>query len=276
MDSSKKLPLKGRREHGPDVVGALRDWVGQDHRIASTGESNDDQGGTSLSREGTPKDVDAARTSQDPFDVETTLPSASGTYDFHVAPSIQGLDDSDPGQPKFEGDVSAGGANEYSATGLDQNEAPAHPCAPEPRFEARQSVARRVARTLTQGFVTVAVVGAIVAFLSNDKLGLTGSSTQTVRPETAAPGLATNPLNPVLQQQQLAVREQLDRVANDLASVQRSVERLSARQDEMAQNIATLRASEQNLRQELTTLGQAIGNSRAVSRRHRHSNEKRF
>src|SRR5262249_34364276 len=161
-----------------------------------------------------------------------------------------------PGQPKFGGDVSAGGANEYSATGPDQNEASARLRAPEARSESPRSVARRVARTLIQGFVAIAVVGATVAFLSNDKLRLTRSSTQTVRPETVAPGLVTNPLNPVLQQQQLAVREQLDRVANDLASVQRSVERLSARQDEMAQNIATLRASEQNLRQELSTLDQ--------------------
>ena len=37
MGTLKKEPVG--REKGPDVVGALRDWVGSDHRIASTTET---------------------------------------------------------------------------------------------------------------------------------------------------------------------------------------------------------------------------------------------
>jgi ubiquinone biosynthesis protein UbiJ len=88
--------------------------------------------------------------------------------------------------------------------------------------------------------VTVAVAGIVVAFLSNlsnDSLRLAGGSVRSPTLENQGASSVTNQGNPVLQPQQL------EKVANDLASLRQTVERLAARQDEMERNVATLQAS---------------------------------
>jgi hypothetical protein len=267
MGTLKKQPVEGQRGKDPDVVGALRDWVGQDHRIAT--ESNTDRSGTSSGSDGTNLE-DAAELAKDLFNADERASSARAhldRYDFHIAPPIQGVHDPDSHQADFQGDVTNTSAEEEAATAGTPFRIPV----PRPEATRAFSVTRRVARTLAHGLVAIAVAGVIVAFLSDDSLRLAGGSIQSATPETqgAGEGLPTNELNPVLQQQ-LALRQQLERIANDLASTRRTVERLAIRQDETEQNIATLRASEQYLRQEITALGQAtVPNPSTHSRRHR-------
>lgn len=290
MGTLKKEPVG--REKGPDVVGALRDWVGSDHRIASTTESEEsdpDRNRTLASAESSHQE-DPARPAQNLPDADAGGSSASAEsgyqgdpaqsahdlsageagdswasahqnpYDFHVAPPIQGHFP-DPHHVNFLGDVSDGGVVNRpvrTATARSRSHAP------EPLRAF--SVTRRVADTLAYGLVTIAVVAVLVAFLSNDNLRLGGSNRYANQSLSA--GSLTSESNPV-PQQQLATQRQLETIANDLASVQRTLERLAARQDKMERNIATLQASEQN---QVTTLSQAaVPIPSARPRRHRRS-----
>ena len=282
MGTLKKPPVGDQREKGPDVVAALRDWVGQDHRIAVTEPDTDRSSSASPTPDRThPEEADSERPPQDlSAGGDPSANAHQDPYDFHIAPSIQELHEPDPYQAQFQDDVSNRGAtNSHFPSDLEEHQAE-HPQfrGPEPRPKAPRalSVTRRVARTFAYGFVTLAVAGVVVAFLSNDNLLRSGGSIQSPTPESRSvtaesqnAGSFTNQLNSVLQQQ-LALRQQLDRIANDLGSVQRNVQRLAARQDEMEQNLATLRTSEQNLRQEVTALSQAVAQAPSNHpRRHR-------
>ena len=278
MGTLKKEPVG--REKGPDVVGALRDWVGSDHRIASTTETEGSDPGIASTTEFEEFDLDRTRTltsagstyqedpaqsGEDLFDADAGSSWASAhqnLHDFHIAPPIQGHFDPD----HFQGDVSDGGVAKRRASDGPEE----HVAAARPRSQAVPrafSVIRRVADTLAYGLVSVAVLAVVVAFLSNDNLRLNSGSNRSAT-QTLSAGPLTSELNPVPQQQ--LAPSQLETIANDLASVQRSLEHLAARQGEMEQNIATLQASEQDLRQQLTTLSQAaVPISSARPRRHR-------
>jgi hypothetical protein len=269
MGTLKKEPLE--HEKGPDVVGALRDWVGSDHRIASTTASEESApDGTRSLASAESAYQDPAASAQDLSAVDARGSSArvhQDLYDFHIAPPIQGQFDPDPQQVNFQGAVSDAAVANRDAPDSPEERAPK--AVPAPRREAPRafSVIRRVAHTLAYGVASLAIVAVVVAFLSSDNLRLAGGSNQSV-PQTLNAGSPTSELNPV-PQQQLAPRSQLDAIANDVASIQRSVERLAARQAEMERSIAMLQAAEQNLRQ-VTTIGQAAAQTPIPrARRHR-------
>jgi hypothetical protein len=266
---------------GPDVVGALRDWVGQDHRIGNT-ESNGHRGDTSSSPEEASEQLESGQPPQDLLDADPEIASGGvhqSPYDFHIAPSLQGPYDPDPQHANDYKGADPAPADERPHRG--QRAATPHSrwraaeVSPQAPGAIRPSLTKRVAATLAQGFVAIVVIGTVVAFLSNSSIRLTGNSIQSSPPETLPVQSQTVQLDSVLQQE-LALREQLESVANNLASMRQTLERVSARQDEMEQNIATLRAAEQNLRQEVTAIGQAVPNPGTHSRRHRRGVEKLF
>jgi hypothetical protein len=244
MATLKKQPVEGQCGNDPDIVGALRDWLVQDHRVAVT-ESDPDRSSSSSTPDRTPtEEADSAQPGQDrSADAESSSANAhQAPSDFHIAPPLQGPYGPDPHEANFPADVSDDSvANRHSPDGPEEHVAAVRPRlrAPEPQPEVRRafSVTRRIADTLAYGFVVVAVAGVVVAFLSDDNLRLTGGSIRSPTPENQGASSVTNQLNPVLQPQQL------EKIANDLASLQQTVERLAARQDEMERNIATLQAS---------------------------------
>jgi hypothetical protein len=198
--------------------------------------------------------------------------------EFHIAPPIQGLYEPDPhaGPQGHVFDDNAG--NEAPRRGPEQEATTGRPPFPGLRPEAqppsKPSITRRLARIAIQGFVAIVTAGMVIAFLSGDRLRLTGGSIQSATRGVPSAGSATNQLNPVLQQQ-LALSQQIEKIVSDLSAVQQIVQRLATRQDDMEQTIASLRNSQQNLGQEVAALSQATAqNPKPHSRRHRRSAEK--
>ena len=100
MGTLKKEPVG--REKGPDVVGALRDWVGSDHRIATALQSlkglTPDRNPRFGKRRGSYQE-DPAQPAQDLSDADpgSSSASAGGTYQEDPAQSAHNLSDGDAG-----------------------------------------------------------------------------------------------------------------------------------------------------------------------------------
>jgi hypothetical protein len=115
----------------------------------------------------------------------------------------------------------------------------------------RPSVGRRIFRTVSQFLIVVFIgVGATLAWQS---YGDAAREIVIARAPTLAwllsvsttrsPAVAATSLDPV---------QQLGPLASNLDVVRRSVEQLTAKQDQMAQNIATLQAVEEDIRQKMS------------------------
>ena len=284
----KRQPPEVQREKGPDVVGALREWVGQDHRIATT--EQDPIPTTELERDRTDASSNPQRTDpdqlrriqsfqnlSDPDGGRGLSASADQNADeFHPAPPIHGLFEPDP----HEGFQTASTKGRAAATdpGIDpeRHAAASRLPAPRPQHQDQRafkpSVTSRVWHTVVHGFIAVAIACVVFAILSNkDIIQQRGDPvlSSAIKSQASQPSVA-NELAPVLQQQ-LALQRQLETMANELAAMRHIADRLAARQEEMTQNIATLQSSEQNIRQQVAALIQTRPqNSATQSRRHRH------
>jgi hypothetical protein len=269
---------KSADQKGPDVVGTLRAWVGQDYRIARTEANPDPIEPLSNPKRADPDQLRPIQPFQDISDRDSADPSASAhpnADDFHPAPPIHGLFEPDPHE-NLQTEISrASAAARYPVIDPERLGAASRFGAPGPQHEDpqafRPSVTSRVWRTVTHGFVAVALACVVFAFLSNGGLEQRGDLIRSAPANNQDPQpSAASQLSPVLQQQLVLQQQQLETMAKDFAAVGRTAERLAARQEEMTQNIATLQASEQSLRQQLTALTQAtIQNPAAQARRHR-------
>ncbi len=238
---SSQNPKRVQREQGPDTLPALREMLIQDPRIGRA-EIHPD-----------------AYDSPDRHD--DTAPKA-----IHHAPSIAPM-----------------------APSLALNAQLATP--PSDRIATkRPSVARRVFRTGARGFIVIVVVGGTFALLSSgdvkkqDILGtwdlslswlssvlhtnlsqsyevaagsiskpLDQTPSQNTALLPATPGIQSAPASVVIESSP-ETQHRLETMASDLADVRRLVERLAARQDQMARDIATLQTAEQTLSERLSSL----------------------
>jgi hypothetical protein len=114
----------------------------------------------------------------------------------------------------------------------------------------RPSIGRRIFRTLTRFFVAVLIgVGATLGWQSYGDAAREIVVAQAPSlawllyiPTTKSPAVATASPGPA---------QQLEPLSSNLDVVRRSVERLAAKQDQMAQNMATLQAVEEDIRQKM-------------------------
>jgi hypothetical protein len=268
----------GPDQKGPDVVGTLRAWVGQGYQIATPEVDPDRIEPSSNPERADPDHLRPIQRFQDTSDRDKADLSASAhpnAEEFHLAPPIHGLFEPDPhGSSQIDVPRVSAAARD---PGIDpkRHAAAARSRAPEPQHVGSQafrpSVTSRVWRTVAHGFVAVALACIVFALLSNgglqqrgDPVGSSAANSQVSQPSVASE------FAPMLQHQ-LALQQQLEAMANDLAVVGRTAERLAARQEEMTQNIATLQTSEQSLRQQVAALTQAtVQHPATLTRRHRH------
>ena len=116
----------------------------------------------------------------------------------------------------------------------------------------RPSVGRRIFRTLTRFFIAVFIgVGGTLAWQSN---GDAAREMVVARAPTLAWLLSVSTTkSPAVAATSPDLVQQLEPLASNLDVVRRSVERLAAKQDQMAQNIATLQAVEEDVRQKVSS-----------------------
>jgi hypothetical protein len=117
--------------------------------------------------------------------------------------------------------------------------------------------------------LAVALVVIVLAVISND--GLQQRGDWGPAPDMKIPAAQPRPVeqaSPMLQQQFALQQQQLEKLSNDLATVRRLTDGLSARQEDTAQNLAKLQLSQQNLRDQVTALTQL--QSAGQLRRHHH------
>src|SRR5213592_1074282 len=116
----------------------------------------------------------------------------------------------------------------------------------------RPSVGRRIFRTLTRFFIAVFIgVGGTLAWQSN---GDAAREMVVARAPTLAWLLSVSTTkSPAVAATSPDLVQQLEPLASNLDVVRRSVERLAAKQDQMAQNIATLQAVEEDIRKMSST-----------------------
>ena len=116
----------------------------------------------------------------------------------------------------------------------------------------RPSIGRRILRTLTRFFIAILIgIGATLAWQSH---GDTARDMVVARAPslgwllsvstTKSPAMAATAPDPV---------QQLEPLASNLDVVRRSVEKLAAKQEQMAQNIATLQAVTDDIRERVST-----------------------
>ncbi len=135
----------------------------------------------------------------------------------------------------------------------------------------KPSISRRMFRAFARFFVAVLIgVGGTLAWQSYGdeakqmvatrapSLGwLLSVSTTSPRPMRDAANPQSAPVaqipGPAAPVAPAEIVQQLEPMARDLAAVQRSLEQLAVRQDQMAQSIATLQAVEQDIKQKLAS-----------------------
>jgi hypothetical protein len=129
-----------------------------------------------------------------------------------------------------------------------------HPSAlKDERVESdRQSIGRRIFRTLTRFVIAVLIgIGTTLAWQSH---GDAAREIVVARAPTLAWLLSISTTKPpVAATTSPDPMQQLAPLASNLDVVRRSVEQLAAKQEQMAQNIATLQAVEEDIRQKLST-----------------------
>ena len=90
---------------------------------------------------------------------------------------------------------------------------------------------------------------------------ITPAASQTAAQDVALPQSRPSPQTPPASIGQAAPAaasmQQLDEIARTLAMVQKGIEQLSAKQEQMARNIATLQAAEQDIRSKLSPVPQS-------------------
>ena len=245
-----------RREQGPDILLALREWVVKDPQ-ADAIEVHPDECASDCQDDTSSRESHHVPSSAIAELIDRKPPQASSQCEeiSHDSPSIA------PAEPLAD-------LNRRRQASLQNSEIPTR----------GPSVARRVFRTVAHGFIIIAVIGTTIALLpSEDRSSVlrTGSSQdpdltallaskpldQMRMPNeallTAAPSVRLEPVT-VTTELSAELREQLETMANDLAAVQRLMQQLAARQDQMAQEIAALQTAEQNASQKISSLSQTV------------------
>src|SRR5712664_1883266 len=116
----------------------------------------------------------------------------------------------------------------------------------------RPPVGRRIFRTFAKFFIAVLIgVGGTLAWQSH---GDAAREMVIARAPTLAWLLSVSTTrSPAVAATSPDLVQQLEPLASNLDVVRRSVERLAAKQDQMAQNIATLQAVEEDIRQKMSS-----------------------
>jgi hypothetical protein len=158
------------------------------------------------------------------------------------------------------------------------------------RAAAKPSMGRRMIRAVARFCIAVLIgVGATLAWQSHgdqaseiikawlEPLGLRWAASEAKPPpeitlaaaptakaaaqDVALPQSRSGPQSPPASVGQVAAAaaslQQLDTIARNLAMVQKSIEQLSAKQEEMVRNIAALQAAEQELKSKLSPVAQS-------------------
>lgn len=115
----------------------------------------------------------------------------------------------------------------------------------------RPSIGRRIFRTLTR--FSIAVLIGVGATLGWQSYGDAAKEMLLARAPTLAWVLSVSTKPPVVAATSTDPMQQLAPLASNLYVVQRSVEQLAAKQEQMAQNIAALQAVEQDIRQKMSS-----------------------
>jgi len=274
MPPLKNQPSQLQRGKAPDTVGTLRDWVGQDDRIAPTLIELEQNHRSSIGARSTTGEFhgdearpDHARGTRDEFHRDEARPDQSGSdalasafenaRKFHSSPPLQDLFDRDPYQLPPQ------------AESLENR----HPHGPAPvrtapeHEQPRPSLASRLTRTIVQGMFAVALVGIVLALISDNGIQQRDDSVRApdVKTSAAQPAIVDQ-ANPLLQQQ-FALQQQLEKLSNELVTIRRLATTLAAQQEEAAQDLARLQTSQQNIREQVTAL--TALQSTTQSRRHR-------
>ena len=115
----------------------------------------------------------------------------------------------------------------------------------------RPSIGRRIFRTLTR--FSIAVLIGVGATLGWQSYGDAAKEMLLARAPTLAWVLSVSTKPPVVAATSTDPMQQLAPLASNLYVVQRSVEQLAAKQEQMAQNIAALQAVEEDVRQKMSS-----------------------
>ena len=115
----------------------------------------------------------------------------------------------------------------------------------------RPSIGRRIFRTLTR--FSIAVLIGVGATLGWQSYGDAAKEMLAAQAPTLAWVLSVSTKSPVVAATSTDPMQQLAPLASNLYVVQRSVEQLAAKQEQMAQNIAALQAVEQDIRQKMSS-----------------------
>jgi hypothetical protein len=115
----------------------------------------------------------------------------------------------------------------------------------------RPSIGTRIFRTLTR--FSIAVVIGVGATLGWQSYGDAAKEMLVARVPTLAWVLSVSTKSPVVAATSTDPMQQLAPLASNLDVVRRNVERLAAKQEQMAQNIAALQAVEEDVRQKISS-----------------------
>jgi hypothetical protein len=114
----------------------------------------------------------------------------------------------------------------------------------------RAPIGRRIVRTLTRFFITVLIgVGATLAWQSYGDAARETMAAQSPLLAWLLPASQTQP--PLAAVGSPDQTQQLAPLASNLETIRRSVERLAAKQDQMAQTIVLLQATEEDIREKI-------------------------
>jgi hypothetical protein len=246
MPPLKNHPSQLQRGKAPDIVGTLRDWVGQDDRIAPSIVELEQSDSSSIIDQSTADEFQQAEPPPDRFEPDSVATPFENARKFDSAPPLQDLFEPDPYQPRSRAGLP--GDSDFS-------ESPTPVLAPgEPlHWQPRPSLASRLTRTVVYGMLALALVGIVFAVISNNGIEQRGDSVSPDMKIATTQPTPVDEANPILQQQ-LALQQQLEKLSNELATVRRVAEGLAARQEETAQNVANLQTSQQNIRDQVKAL----------------------
>jgi hypothetical protein len=244
----------GKRSQSPDRVKTLREWIDPGSQTATEEDQSERHGSSGEGDQTTRKE-------------------------FHSAPSIVSTDagrDADALPASAQSDTPVNNARAERRY-IDPNAW--HPDL-QKSGNLRPSVARRVFDTVARGVLVVALFGVAFALLSSEKITAIddhlASAPKTIPHESvnapddhpAAIKVPSEPAPPTIEL--LApLRQQLEKMSHDLATMQRIAEQIAARQDKMAQDVVTLQAAQKSASQQILTLQAASVRAHSpIHRRH--------